>query len=116
MKAQEIAGGFAYIVKRERVRPLVGDDKIQTPIAVHVSDGDAARDKRLAQADARSRIEIPSVGRADKEAVQIAAAYIVTRLKMRPVSGVAKHQVIAHGQLVQLRPAIGGAFQETGGL
>ena len=32
------------------------------------------------------------------------------------MSWIAKHQVIAHSQLLQLRPAIGGAFKKAGGL
>src|SRR5262249_19619317 len=96
--------------------PLIGDGKIQQAIAIHVGSGDAACYLRLSKTQISGKIDKSSRGRADKETIMVVAAKIVSWPEIRPIARMADHVVVAHGQFVQLRPAIEAAFHKTGRL
>ena len=100
----------------DRVFPLIGDGKIQQAIAINIGSGNASRHLRISQTQISRKIDKSSGGRTNKEMIVVAAAQIIAGTKVRPVARMTDHVVVAHGQFVQLRPAIEAAFDKAGRL
>src|SRR5712672_1635276 len=66
-QAKEATGIWRFISKKVRRSPLVGADKIEPTIAIHVGNSDASADHWFCQAKLRTDVVVSSIWAADEE-------------------------------------------------
>ena len=103
-------------MEEKRRLPLIGQHKVQTPVAIHVRERNAFANHRLGKTQFRPDVIIPAIGSANEERIQVVPAQISARLEVRPEPRVMHDSVIAGAQGLQFRPSVDLAFNKPHGL
>src|ERR1035438_1743557 len=117
MQTEKRAGvGRNVVVKIGRL-PLIGNQKVQATVTVHVGERNAPADHRLGEADLGTDVVKTSIGGAHKKRIQVVlAAQVRARLEARPQTRVMDNAGIARAKRLQFRPAIYFSLDEADGL
>ena len=73
MQSEKRAGVRRNVVVKVRRLPLIGEQEVQPPVAVHVGERDASADHRLGKADFGADVVVTPVGGAHEERIQVSA-------------------------------------------
>src|SRR2546426_7518296 len=96
----------------ERRLPLIGENEVEPPIAIHVGQSDAFAHHRLCKTHFGGDVVVTAIAGADKERIDVVSTEIGARLKGGPESWVVNDPIVARAQGLQLRPAVDLAFDE----
>ncbi len=111
----EPSPGTAGLVDVEvRRLPLVGHREIEVAVPVEVGGGDASGDRRPAESDLGGHVVVPPISSPHEERVVGVPAQVVAGLETRPGAGIGQELVVAHGEFLQLGPAVDLPCHEPG--
>src|SRR5215475_657689 len=106
MQTEKLSRPLAVVPVKVRGLPLIRHRVIQPPIPVDVGGGYPSTDLLLIVSDLRRQVVIAAAIGPDEKRDMRSPAEVVARLKMVPELRKAQQFVVAHRDLMQIRPAI----------